>query len=29
VMFATLLANMFAPLLDYLIKQRQQKRKAP
>lgn len=28
VMFATLLANMFAPLLDYLIKQRRQKRKA-
>ena len=28
VMFATLLANMFAPLLDYLIKQRKQKRKA-
>lgn len=27
VMFATLLANMFAPLLDTLIKQRQQKRK--
>ena len=28
VMFATLLANMFAPILDYLIKQRKQKRKA-
>ncbi|MBN2552787.1 MAG: RnfABCDGE type electron transport complex subunit D [Spirochaetales bacterium] len=28
VMFATLLANMFAPLLDYLIKQRKQQRKA-
>jgi Na+-transporting NADH:ubiquinone oxidoreductase subunit B len=28
VMFATLLANMFAPLLDYLMKQNQKKRKA-
>jgi Na+-transporting NADH:ubiquinone oxidoreductase subunit B len=28
VMFATLLANMFAPLLDYWMKQRKQKRKA-
>ncbi|MBN1835466.1 MAG: RnfABCDGE type electron transport complex subunit D [Spirochaetales bacterium] len=28
VMFATLLANMFAPILDYLIKQGRQKRKA-
>ena len=28
VMFATLLANMFAPILDYMIKQRKQKRKA-
>jgi Na+-transporting NADH:ubiquinone oxidoreductase subunit B len=28
VMFATLLANMFAPLLDHLIKQQRQKRKA-
>jgi Na+-transporting NADH:ubiquinone oxidoreductase subunit B len=27
VMFATLLANMFAPLLDYWMKQRKQKRK--
>ena len=28
VMFATLLSNMFAPLLDYWMKQRKQKRKA-
>jgi Na+-transporting NADH:ubiquinone oxidoreductase subunit B len=28
VMFATLLANMFAPILDYLIRQRRQKRSA-
>jgi Na+-transporting NADH:ubiquinone oxidoreductase subunit B len=28
VMFATLLANMFAPILDYTIKQRKQKRQA-
>jgi Na+-transporting NADH:ubiquinone oxidoreductase subunit B len=28
VMFATLLSNMFAPILDYMIKQRRQKRQA-